>query len=291
MDLLNPVQLYQFAVRVLRRFRQNQGILLSGAIAYYTLFSLIPLVALLLVVLSVLVPEAELLRVVDAELKMIVPWQAERITAQLASFLSHREMIGWVGGAILLFASSLAFTALENAMSVIFFHRVEIHRRHFLLSAVIPYLYIVAMGIALLILTLLAGILQSVESMEFTVLDWNISLQWLAQSGLYWMGIVGLWVMFSSIYWVMPVGEISLRPVLIGGAVATLLWEGARHLLVYYFSTISFADAVYGSLATAIIALFSLEIAGIILLLGAQVIAELEYVSQVSQQDGDLATD
>jgi len=93
--------------------------------------------------------------------------------------------------------------------------------------------------------------------------------------------------MFSSIYLVMPVGRISLRPVLIGGAVATILWEGMRHLLVYYFSTISFADAVYGSLATAIIALFSLEIAGIILLLGAQVIAELE---SLESHDEELVT-
>ncbi len=278
---MSPVEFFQFISRVLRRFRHNQGILLSGAIAYYTLFSLIPLIALLLVVLSALVPEAELLRVVDAELKMIVPWQAEQITSQLSSFLAHREVIGWAGGVILLFASSLAFTALENAMSVIFFHRVEIHRRHFLLSAVIPYLYIVALGVGLLMLTLLAGILQSVESMEFTLLQWTISLQWLAESGLYWMGIVGVWLMFSSLYWVMPVGRISLRPVLIGGAVATLLWEGMRHLLVYYFSTISFADVVYGSLATAIIALFSLEMAGIILLLGAQVIAELEHTDDV----------
>lgn len=267
------------------RFRSNQGILLSGAIAYYTLFSLIPLIALLLVVLSALVPEAELLRVVDAELKMIVPWQAEQITAQLASFLHHREVIGWLGGAILLFASSLAFTALENAMSVIFFHRVAIRRRHFLLSAVIPYLYILAIGVGLLLLTLFSGLLQSLESLEFTILEWTLSLQWLAQSGLYWMGIVGVWLIFSSLYLVMPVGRISLRPVLIGGAVATLMWEGMRNLLVYYFSTISFADVVYGSLATAIIALFSLEMAGIILLLGAQVIAELEH-SGMDEEEG-----
>ncbi len=266
----------QFTLRVLQQFRKNQGLLLSGAIAYYSLFSLIPLTALLLVVLSTLVPEAELLAVVERQMQLIVPSQTGPIMAQLVSFLEHREVIGWVGGALLLFSSSLAFTALENAMSVIFFHRVEIHRRHFLLSAVIPYLYILAMGAGLLLLTLLAGLLQSVEQMDFVVLEWHFSLQWLAQSGLYWMGIAGLWMIFSSLYWVMPVGQISLRPVLIGGMVATLLWEGMRHLLLFYFTSVSFAGVVYGSLATAIIALVSLEMAGIILLLGAQVIAELE---------------
>ena len=45
---------------------------------------------------------------------------------------------------------------------------------------------------------------------------------------------------------------------------------------MYYFLNISFVNVIYGSLATIIVILVSLEIASIILLLGAQVIAELE---------------
>nr|WP_217632645.1 YhjD/YihY/BrkB family envelope integrity protein [Marinobacter sp. AC-23] len=61
-----------------------------------------------------------------------------------------------------------------------------------------------------------------------------------------------------------------------GGLVAAVLWEATRLLLMYYFLNISFVNAIYGSLATIIVILISLEIASIILLLGAQVIAELE---------------
>ena len=66
---------------------------------------------------------------------------------------------------------------------------------------------------------------------------------------------------------------------LLSGAVAyyTLLWELARHLLIWYFSTLSFVNLVYGTLATAIVALLSLEVAAMILLFGAQVIAEYEH--------------
>jgi uncharacterized BrkB/YihY/UPF0761 family membrane protein len=46
------------------------------------------------------------------------------------------------------------------------------------------------------------------------------------------------------------------------------------HPLLWYFSTLSVVGVVYGSLATTIIGLLSLEVASIILLLGAQVIAE-----------------
>ena len=48
----------------------------------------------------------------------------------------------------MLFFSSLAFTVLENAMSVIFHHRVAIRRRRFLGPAILPYGYIVSLASA-----------------------------------------------------------------------------------------------------------------------------------------------
>jgi uncharacterized BrkB/YihY/UPF0761 family membrane protein len=85
----------------------------------------------------------------------------------------------------------------------------------------------------------------------------------------------------------MPAGQLSLRLALIGGVTAGLLWELIRHGLTWYFANISMINVVYGSLATAIIALLSLEIAAIILLLGAQVIAEYERLSKEFDTAGD----
>ena len=50
-----------FALRVLRAFRANQGLLLAGAVAYYTLLSLVPLLILALFALSWVVDPAVLL--------------------------------------------------------------------------------------------------------------------------------------------------------------------------------------------------------------------------------------
>ena len=95
-------------------------------------------------------------------------------------------------------------------------------------------------------------------------------------------------MILTSFYLVMPVGKLSLRHALVGGITAGVLWELMRHLLVWYFSTLSFVSVIYGSLATAIVALLSLEVAGMILLLGAQVIAEYERfgLPQGSVQEG-----
>jgi uncharacterized BrkB/YihY/UPF0761 family membrane protein len=58
--------------------------------------------------------------------------------------------------------------------------------------------------------------------------------------------------------------------------VAAVLWEISRHLLVWYFKTLSLVNLVYGSFAGAVVVLLSFEVAALILLLGAQVIAEFE---------------
>ncbi len=89
--------------------------------------------------------------------------------------------------------------------------------------------------------------------------------------------------MLSSIYLVMPVGRLSWPHALIGGVTAALLWEAARHLLVWYFSTLSQVNLVYGSMTTAIVVMFSLEIGATLLLFGAQVISEYERAGRNEQ--------
>ena len=57
-------------------------------------------------------------------------------------------------------------------------------------------------------------------------------------------------------------------------------WEVIRHGLVWYFSSLSNASVVYGSLTSAIAILLSFELAATLLLLGAEVIAEYERLAQ-----------
>jgi YihY family inner membrane protein len=200
------------------------------------------------------------------------------VIGELARFLDHRDVIGWVLLATMLFFSSLAFTVLESAMSVIFLHRVEIRRRHFLVSAVIPYCYIVTLGVGLLLVTLVSGSLQAIdaESVEFLGRSW--SLRGVSGMLLYLLGVLGEVFVLTSVYLVMPVARPSWSSALVGGVTATVLWEITRHSLVWYFATLSQVSVVYGSLTTAIVVLLSLEIAATLLLLGAQVIAEYERI-------------
>jgi membrane protein len=140
----------------------------------------------------------------------------------------------------------------------------------------IPFLCILFLGIGTLVVTFVAGALEAMgqESVEF--LGRTRSLVGISGFLLYLVGVAGEVIVLTAIYMVMPVGRPSWRHALIGGVTAGLLWELTRHVLVWYFSTLSQVRIVYGSLATAIVVLLSLEVAALVLLLGAQVIAEYE---------------
>jgi membrane protein len=272
-----------FTVSVLRAFRANQGLLLAGAVAYYTLLSLVPLLILILIALSQIIDQSEVLATLGRYLEWLIPGQSGAVIRELARFLDHRGVIGWVLLVTMVFFSSLAFTVLENAMSVIFLHRVVIRRRTFFVSAILPYCYILFLGLGLLLMTLVSGSLQAIgaESIDFLGRSWSLH----GASGLllYLLGVIGEIFVLTSIYLVMPVQRPSWRHALIGGITATVLWEITRHVLVWYFGTLSQVNVVYGSLTTSIIVLLSLEIAATLLLLGAQVIAEYERIGTKTQ--------
>jgi len=271
--LQNP---WGFAWQALKAFRRNQGLLLAGAVAYYALLSIVPLMILSVIALSHWVPQGELLQTLGRYLEWLVPGQSAAVIAELARFLAHRDVVGWVLLASMLFFSSLGFSVLESAMQVIFHHRRKASHRHFLVSALIPYLYILSLSVGLLLVTLVAGSFQALGQREVEFLGRSWSLHGVSGVMLYLLGFAGEVFVLASVYMVMPGGRPSLPLALIGALAAALLWELSRHVLVWYFGTLSQIGTVYGSLTTAIAVLLSLEIAATLLLFGAQVIAEFE---------------
>lgn len=265
-----------FIKRVFQGFQANQGTLLAGAIAYNALLSLIPLVILLLVALSQIVNEIQLLNILQRYLEQLVPGESELILEQVQQFLGYRKALGWTMAGTLLFFSAAAFGVMESAMTVIFAYRRKIHARQMITSLLLPYLYVLLLGFGLLAVTLLNGMLQTLATMDIQLFGWQWSPTSLLVIPLYMIGLLSQIGMLTLIYMLMPAGRLPWRHALIGGVTATLLWEGTRYVLVWYFANMSKVNAIYGSLAGAIIVLMTLYAISLIILVGAQVIAEYE---------------
>lgn len=258
---------WHFSRRVLGNFLRNRGILLAGGVGYNVLLSAVPLLALLGVLLTRVVEEEQLLEVMAIQAQHFAPAHADVWLEAVRAFMESRDIIGIAGIPVLLFFSSFAFRMLEDSIAIIF-HRPDNPRRSFWLSAVLPYAFMLVLGAGLLTLTLLFAVINTLYEEPGLI--------------LYLLSFVSVFLMFSAIYKVLPISHISPRRAVVGGLVAAILWEATRLVMMYYFLNISFVNVIYGSLATIIVLLISLEVGSIILLLGAQVIAELERSERAS---------
>ncbi len=270
-------RILHFLWRVLCAFLRNRGILLAGGVGYNILLSIVPLFALMVVLLAGVVDQQHLLEVLTIQARHLAPAHAEVLLDAVRTLLDSRDVIGILGFPVLLLFSSFAFRMLEDALAIIF-HAPDTHhrRRSVWVSVLLPYAFMLVLGAGLLALTLLVSLVSSMNALWVALFERELPLAGLSGPMLNLTSFLGVFLLFSAIYKVLPVVTIALRRAVVGGFVAALLWEGVRLLLVFYFANISLVNAVYGSLATLVVVLLSLEVGAIILLLGAQVIAELE---------------
>ena len=273
--LRNPVA---FARQVLSAFRANQGVLLAGAVAFYALLSIVPLLILMVIALSQVIDQEVLLATLHRALEYVAPGEGRAVVEELKAFLHHRAVIGWVLLATMLFFSSLGFKVLEKAITVIFRHRVQQRRRHFLVSLLLPFGYIVFLSTVLFVGAIVIADLVAMGAESIVLLGHRWSLTGFSHVLIYGVGVLGEILLISAIYYFMPVGRLTVHHALVGGTTAALLWEIVRFALRWYFGTLSQVSVVYGSLTTAIVVLISLEAAATLLLVGAQVIAEYERI-------------
>jgi hypothetical protein len=207
------------------------------------------------------------------------PGQSRR-RRELAHFLDHRGVIGWVLLATMIFFSSLAFTVLENAMSVIFLHRVAIRRRHFWSRRSSLLLHPLSrLGLLLDDARLRLAPGDRRRKRRLSRADWSLR------------GFRACCSIASACrreFSCSPRSTSSCRwaPVaahaLSARIAAPCCGRSRATCCVWYFGTLSQVNVVYGSLTTAIVVLLSLEIAATLLLLGAQVIAEYERIGAPS---------
>ncbi len=260
-------QVSGFVLRTIRGFLHNGGVVLVGALAYNGLLSVIPLFLLATALFARFVDRERFIAVVARELRDLAPGAyAQPLTETLLSLLKTPYAGGVIGLLTLVFFSTLMFRTLQHALDVIFIHRRETHDpRPLLASIAISIAYVLAIGLASFAQTLALIGLDAVPLLAQAIPRW---------AGL--IGILGMALVLASIYLVMPLGKGNTRAALIGGLVAALLWQGLQGAMVWYFQNVSAVSAIYGSLSAVIVVLLSFEAAAAIVLLGAQVIAELE---------------
>lgn len=274
-------RLAMFFWRVLVNFARNHGMLLAGGVGFNILLSTIPLFALMVVAIAQVVDEQQLMLVLELQARHIAPAHAEIMLDSVSRLIDSSALISLYGIPVLLVFSSLAFRMLEDALAIIF-HKPDVkERRSLWVSFLLPYGFMLVWTALLFSLAIAVSMANIANTMWIALYSRPLPIASLQDPLLNLISFFGVFLLFASIYKILPVVRISLRRALAGGFAAALMWEAARLVLVYYFANLSLVNEVYGSLATLVVILLSLEIGAAILLLGAQVIADLEHNSRL----------
>ncbi|WP_054210369.1 YihY/virulence factor BrkB family protein [Bosea vaviloviae] len=248
---------------------------LAGAVAFFTLLSLVPALSLLVTIYRYLTDPATIAEQLDAvttvfpqAARELIHEQAMRLAGQNVSALSLTFLISFLVAA---WSANAAVKAVFDALNIIY---REQEKRSFLKLNIISLATTIS-GVVLLVaaLTIIASLPVVTALFPFAYeLERLIRLvRWpsffiiatLSIACLYWIGPSRQRARFV---WVMP-----------GAVAAALLWAAASFAFSWYVGTLGNYTATYGSLATVVVFMTWLWLSAMIVLGGAELNAELEH--------------
>jgi membrane protein len=278
-DLNKYSRLQRLAVRlgrvmdgIIRAFGDGHLNLRIMGLAYTTLLSLIPLLAVSFSVLKAFEVQQQLDPLL---LQFLAPLgsQGQEIHDRILSFVSNLQVrvLGSVGFAMLFYTVVSLLTNIERAFNDIW----QVSGGRSLARRFSDYLSVILIG-PVLIFTALgfthtalgSDLIQRLTANEPLSVLW----EWSRQLGFYCL-ISGA---FAFLYGFLPNTRVRVGPALCGGFVAGLLWFTISRLFATFVVTSSNYSAIYSGFAGAVLFIIWVHVNWTIIVVGAQISAYLQ---------------
>lgn len=256
-------------------FVRHDGPTMARSLAYYALFSIFPLLLVLISLGSSALASQESQSAILDLIVRYLPVAGDLVKANIKQVLRIRGTVGILALLSLFWSASGVFRAMFRAVNRAWDNAKpgSFWRRGFY-SLVI----LLAIGLILLATTLYSTVLSFIRGWQVPILGWQ-PFSDVGQGRLWgWLsalvpGLVSV-IGFCLIYRTIPRAHVTLRDVWPGGLLAGLSWEVAKQLFTWYLSNFARYSLVYGSVGAIIAFLLWSYLSALILLLGAEFTAQ-----------------
>lgn len=270
--------------RVMGKLVNDQVSLIAAGVTYYILLAMFPAMAALVSLYGFFSDPVAIGRQLNLLTDLLPPGAIDIVATQLNALVSQRNAslsIGFFGGfAIAFWSAHNGFAALFEAMNVAYGER---EKRPFLRRTAMVMLFTLGAILLVGVLVFSLGILPAIFA--YVHLD-----RWteLVIAGLRWpLIIVVVGVGMSVLYRYGPSREqAKLRWLSWGVVFATCMWLLASVGFSYYVENFGNYSLTYGTLGTLIGFMVWMWMSVIILIIGAQINAELEHQTSVDSTTG-----
>ena len=272
-----------------RNWQRDHCSTLAAAVAYYGVFSLLPLLLLLISALGFALRFSSGARNGQEELLGFIshntsPALAAHVGDVLGQISSKASVGGPVALAVLLLAAIGVFTQIEYAFDKIW-HRPD-SGRNGVMAAILAALYyrlkafLILLGSGSLVLVAFgAGIAISAVRSRMPELPGSDAAWTLSETGL---SLALCWLFFAVVYKALPKVKIRWAHAARGGLLAALFWEAARRLLTLVLLGKTYT--AYGVVGSMIAVMLWIYIVSNILFIGAEYVRVMGDMEDKSRQ-------
>jgi membrane protein len=253
-----------------REWSEDQGPRLGAAIAYYSVFSIAPLLVVTVSIVGMIFGADAAEGKVAAQLTQMVGREAAEFVEELikgSSKPAANAIATTAGLAVSLIGASGVFVELQHALNTIW--KLPQGKRGLAQSIrnrVLCFAVVLGTGV-LLVALLIAG--AAATAMSGRLKDSPIGNPWLLQLVHLTVSLAGTAVMFALVFKVLPDTKPPWREAWIGGVVTSILFTLGKLLIGIYLTKTSIAS-VYGAAGSLVLLLVWVYYSSQIVLLGAE---------------------
>lgn len=254
-------------VGILRRFFGENMLLTSSALAFTTLMSLVPLVAVVLAVAGA-VPYLDLLVTrLDVMIReaLLPAGAAGAIAGNIGRFSHKAQQLTVAGIAVLSVTAFLLMNTIEKAFN----HLWQVKPRPLLARL---RLYVVVMAVWPFILGAVVGVVSFAVTASLGFFDEPV---WFRRFILKSVTTILLGLFFSFLYYAVPNAMVSRRAALTGGVFAALAFSAMQKVFELFLVSSATLKSIYGAFAVFPVFLIWLQLSWAVVLLGGLIAATL----------------
>jgi len=255
----------------LTAFSETRASQAAASLAYYAIFSLFPLLLVLIAGGSYFMDSQQVFQAVTQFVQSALPVSTQLISENLRQVLDARDAVGIVSLVTLLWSASGFFTSLAYNINLAW---PSASRRNFFRKRLVGLGMIGGLGLLLILSLVLNWISTLIPFLNNNASSLPLGL-WRLTSG------IGSWLMifllFLGLYRWVPTKHVDRNATLWGALIASIAWKLALAGFSWYLlSGLGRYQLVYGSVVAVVALLFLIFIISLITLFGAHLSASID---------------
>lgn len=254
-------------------FGQARGSEAAASLAYYTFFSIFPMLLVFIAIGSFFVDSEVVATQLMNLLQGVLPGAEELIMTNIERVIKLRGAVTFLALVTLIWSATSMFNVLAKNINRAFPEAVV---PDFIKGRMLGFFMLLALGLLMIVAFGVSTLSSLIPAINIPVNGKVLHETILWQAGAFLVPIGLNMLMFWAIYQWVPLVKIERKAAFMGGLVAGVVWELLNNAFTWYLSSgLSRYHLVYGSLTTVVILMFWIYLTATVILVGAHLTASI----------------